>query len=416
MKLKLLPTILSVGLFITGLSVLSASEETDLVGSWKLDIANSSPISPWDKQLLEITITDGIVRFDREMHWSRHRSVSDVTRVKPDGVTVTTNPVTHWLDTWYNNVYIGTDHQKQVRGDWLEGGQALQLVTNLNLEAQQGDVPVQIDDLYRLSADGNTLTLTQQRSTRDQQLNYVYQRVLKFAEPEGTITTASGLKYAITHQGAGAQPNAGQVVIAHYTGTLVDGTIFDSSIPRNEPFAFTLDRKQVIKGWDEGFALLRVGDQATLIIPPELAYGARDREPIPPNSTLKFEVELVDIKEHALADNLKEVIDEHGLEAGLLRFVELKTSGFSGYFVSEGQLNGLGYGYLMTEKLPEALAIFKLNVELHPTSGNTHDSLGEALLANGQKEEALAEYRQSLALDPTNENAVKVIADLTEPE
>jgi tetratricopeptide (TPR) repeat protein len=88
---------------------------------------------------------------------------------------------------------------------------------------------------------------------------------------------------------------------------------------------------------------------------------------------------------------------------------------FADYYVGESQLNGLGYTYLGKEQLAEALAIFKLNVELFPASGNTHDSLGEALLASGDKAAALAAYRQSLLLDPTNENAAKVIAELTAP-
>lgn len=226
--------------------------------------------------------------------------------------------------------------------------------------------------------------------------------------------TASGLRYAITYHGDGPVPQSGQVVIAHYTGTLEDGTVFDSSRERDTPFAFTLGYGHVIKGWDEGFALLQVGDKATLVIPPELAYGQRERPGIPAGSTLRFDVELLDLKDHALSDHLELVIKRDGLEAALRRFVELKALDFANYHVSEAQLNSLGYTYLGKEQLPEALAVFKLNVELFPLSGNTHDSLGEALLKNGDKEAALAAYRQSLELDPANENAVKVIAELTE--
>ena len=96
------------------------------------------------------------------------------------------------------------------------------------------------------------------------------------------ITTASGLKYAVTKHGTGAQPHAGQVVIAQYTGALLDGTVFDTSRGKDGPFAFTLGKKEVIKGWDEGFALLHVGDQATLIIPAALAYGDKTAGSIPP--------------------------------------------------------------------------------------------------------------------------------------
>ncbi len=96
--------------------------------------------------------------------------------------------------------------------------------------------------------------------------------------------------------GNGASPKAGDTVTVHYTGWLTDGSKFDSSVDRDEPFAFVLGTGQVIRGWDEGVATLKVGDKARLTIPPEKAYGA-DGYPgaIPPNATLIFEVELLAI-------------------------------------------------------------------------------------------------------------------------
>ena len=229
--------------------------------------------------------------------------------------------------------------------------------------------------------------------------------------PEFT-TTASGLKYAVTKHGTGAQPQAGQVVLAQYTGTLMDGTVFDTSRGKDGPFAFTLGQKQVIKGWDEGFALLHVGDQATLIIPAALAYGNKPAGSIPPGSTLKFDVELVALKDHALADALREAFKAGGLVAAQKRYAELKAAQFGDYYVSEAQLNGLGYHYLQKNQLPEALAIFQWNVEQFPASGNVYDSLGEADIAAGDRALALQNYAKSLALDPTNKNAVKMLAAL----
>ncbi|OVE78043.1 hypothetical protein BVX99_00795 [bacterium F16] len=111
-----------------------------------------------------------------------------------------------------------------------------------------------------------------------------------------TETTESGLMYIITKEGAGDKPTKGQTVSVHYVGTLIDGTEFDSSIKKNKPIEFPIGQGRVIPGWDEGISLMKKGEKRTLIIPPELAYGPRGTGPIPPNSYLIFDVELVDFK------------------------------------------------------------------------------------------------------------------------
>jgi peptidylprolyl isomerase len=113
---------------------------------------------------------------------------------------------------------------------------------------------------------------------------------------EQTTVTGSGLQYIVLEPGDGPRPQAGELVSVHYRGTLEDGTEFDNSYTRGEPITFPLGRGMVIAGWEEGIALMQVGEKAKLIIPPNLAYGEQGRGEIPPNATLIFEVELVAIQ------------------------------------------------------------------------------------------------------------------------
>ena len=116
-----------------------------------------------------------------------------------------------------------------------------------------------------------------------------------------TMPSSSGLQITDTKVGDGATPKTGQTCVMHYTGWLYQngakGKKFDSSVDRGEPFEFAIGTHQVIRGWDEGVATMKVGGKRTLIIPPELGYGARGAGGvIPPNATLLFDVELLDVK------------------------------------------------------------------------------------------------------------------------
>ena len=116
------------------------------------------------------------------------------------------------------------------------------------------------------------------------------------AEGPETVT-ASGLKYVDLVVGDGPSPQIGQTLSVHYTGTLLNGVKFDSSLDRGTPMEFQYGRTPMIKGWDEGLATMKVGGKRKLTIPPSIGYGARGKPPdIPPNATLQFEIDLLSIK------------------------------------------------------------------------------------------------------------------------
>jgi FKBP-type peptidyl-prolyl cis-trans isomerase len=235
------------------------------------------------------------------------------------------------------------------------------------------------------------------------------------APSPAAVTTQSGLTYVVTRRGQGRQPLKGETVLVHYTGTLSNGVKFDSSRDRGEPIAFKLGEGRVIKGWDEGVARLRVGDQAVLVIPPALGYGDRNvgNGLIPPHSTLVFVIEVVDVKPTTLSEILSRTLKEKGIEAAVAQFREMKSKGAADFYASESDMNAWGYRLLADKRTKEAVEVFKLNVEAYPQSANVYDSLAEAYLALGEKQSAIDNYRKALELDPKMESARKALQTLT---
>ena len=234
--------------------------------------------------------------------------------------------------------------------------------------------------------------------------------------PSAAITTPTGLTYLITKKGTGRQLKAGDTAILNYTGTLTNGVKFDSSHDRQEPFAFKLGAGQVIKGWDEGVAKLRVGDHAILVIPGKLAYGSRGvPNIIPPDSTLIFIVEVVDVKATSLTDVLLKTLTEKGLEAMIAEFHSLRSAGNSDVYIGESDINSFGYRLLKKNQVNEAIAVFKMNVEAYPKSANAYDSLAEAYLIRGDKDKAIENYKSALAIDPAMESSKQALRKLTGP-
>jgi FKBP-type peptidyl-prolyl cis-trans isomerase len=115
--------------------------------------------------------------------------------------------------------------------------------------------------------------------------------------PTNNVQTINSMKIETLKQGTGEGAKNGDRVIVHYTGTLENGTKFDSSLDRNQPFSFTLGTGQVIQGWDLGVLGMKINEKRKLTIPPELGYGSTGIGPIPPNATLIFEVELLGINQ-----------------------------------------------------------------------------------------------------------------------
>lgn len=198
-----------------------------------------------------------------------------------------THVATPWLDgkhTVFGNVISGQSVVDAIQqGDKIESIEIIRVGTDA--EAFQADQAA-FDALLAGLEDHRKQKELAALETQNIQIEALY---------PGAVTTPSGLKYIVVEEGTGdATPSKGATVTAHYTGKLLDGQKFDSSYDRNEPISFPVGSGRVIKGWDEAFLGMKKGEKRTLIIPPELGYGASGRGPIPPNAVMVFDVELVD--------------------------------------------------------------------------------------------------------------------------
>lgn len=221
-----------------------------------------------------------------------------------------------------------------------------------------------------------------------------------------TISTDSGLKYIILEEGNGEKVQLDKEVSFEWTGYFEDGSSFGTSVGA-EPFFFVTGKGQVIKGAEEGLALMQEGDRYLFLMPPQLAYGERGSgDAIPPNATLIFNYKVLSVSEPklSLVDTLKSVINADGIDESLRLYQHLKETAQDKYAFREGALNRLGYQLMGEEFLIEAIEIFRLNVEEFPTSWNVYDSLGEALMNAGNSPEAILMFEKSLKLNPDNES------------
>jgi cyclophilin family peptidyl-prolyl cis-trans isomerase len=191
---------------------------------------------------------------------------------------------------------------------WLDGKHSIfgRVVTGQEVvdAIEQGDSIVRIDIIRvgdkaesfatdQKAFDALLAGMEEQKANTEKERLEKEQTIIKIKWPNATRTD-SGLMYTVLKEGSGDKPAPGTMVTAHYTGMFIDGRKFDSSIDRDEPIRIPAGTGKVIKGWDEALLDMKKGEKRILIIPPDLGYGDRQRGPIPPNSTLVFEVELVD--------------------------------------------------------------------------------------------------------------------------
>ena len=195
-----------------------------------------------------------------------------------------THIATDWLDgkhTVFGNVVDGQDVVNAVVQD--------DVIEKIEIIRQGSEaVAWNAVEAFRTFEGSRAKRVAEAKSVQEEQI---------VALATGFDKTETGLRYQIIQEGSGAKAQNGQTVSVHYKGQLADGTVFDSSFKRNQPIDFVLGEGQVIKGWDEGISLLKVGDKARFVIPSNLAYGSAGAGGvIPPDATLVFDVELVDVK------------------------------------------------------------------------------------------------------------------------
>ena len=229
-------------------------------------------------------------RFDDEFHPSLKHDKAGVISMANAGAGTNGSQffITHLPTPWLDNKHtvFGQVIEGQNVVDAIAQGDKIEKITIIRVgeEAEKWDALKAFNSLNEAKA----ARLAEQKRKNEE----------AFAkEIEGFDKTESGLYYKITQHGNGKKPQAGQKVAVHYTGMLLDKSVFDSSYSRRQPLNFTVGVGQVIEGWDEGILLLHEGDKARLVIPSDLAYGAHGAGGvIPPHATLVFDVELVRVK------------------------------------------------------------------------------------------------------------------------
>jgi hypothetical protein len=242
------------------------------------------------------------------------------------------------------------------------------------------------------------------------------------AQKNDTLTTISGIKYFLAKKGSNRLIQKGEVAVWHYKFTLADGTVIDDSREKKATLGEKVPSERIVDGLNEILLMMHLGDRGVFIVPPQLGYGQRGLAAqgnfpgIRPNSTLVFDIEMVDVKKESMSELLENALvgkvgndtsKPHVAEMIAL-YMEQKQKKFVDIYRSDEDLNTIGY--MLLERYPEeALKVFKLNVEEYPAVSNVYDSLGEGYMKLGDFEKAILNYQKSLELDPKNKNAEEAI-------
>ena len=233
---------------------------------------------------------DGGYKFDDEFHPSLKHDrpgVLSMANAGP-GTNGTQFFITHVSTSWLDGKHTVFGHvvEGQEVVDAVEGNDVLKTleIVRVGEEAQKWNAV----EAFRTFEGSRAKREAAEREAAEAKMEQL---------AAGFDKTESGLRYKMIQKGSGKKAENGKTVSVHYTGQLEDGKVFDSSYPRKKPIEFPLGRGNVIEGWDEGIALLQVGDKARFVIPSHLGYGSRGAGGvIPPNATLIFDVELMDVK------------------------------------------------------------------------------------------------------------------------
>jgi hypothetical protein len=178
--------------------------------------------------------------------------------------------------------------------------------------------------------------------------------------------TSSGLKYLVTDPGGGTQVRSGKVVVFHYVATLRDGTVIVDTRKSNQPAVFTVGRDHVIQGWNEGFLLLHGGDRASFVVPPHLGYTENRPAGVSPDAQVRFDVEVLEVRERRLVDDLRSALTAGGTREAERLLAREKAAGFAGTYASMAELQVLSAALQEQGKSADAKFILEVAARFLP--------------------------------------------------